>query len=111
MRTLALPKEVEHWSMTTLRDKLVKPGPRLSDMAATLRSNWHEVARAEGPVPENPELDWGSATKTRSRVGRGNRRRGTALATGEVCLDGEKNDRVAFQARADYQNHAIRMAS
>ena len=26
---------------------------------------------------------------------------------GEVCLDGEKNDRVAFQARADYQNHAI----
>ena len=28
-------------------------------------------------------------------------------ATGEVCLDGEKNDRVAFQARADYQNHAI----
>ena len=27
-------------------------------------------------------------------------------ATGEVCLDGEKNDRVAFQARADYQNHA-----
>ena len=43
MRTLALPKEVEHWSMTTLRDKLVKimpEGPRLSDMAATLRSNW-----------------------------------------------------------------------
>ena len=40
MRTLALPKEVEHWSMTTLRDKLVKIGPRLSDMAATLRSNW-----------------------------------------------------------------------
>ena len=26
---------------------------------------------------------------------------------GEVCLDGEKNDRMAFQARADRQNHAI----
>ncbi len=26
---------------------------------------------------------------------------------GEVCLDGEKYDRMAFQARADYQNHAI----
>ena len=25
MRTLALPKEVEHWSLTTLREKLVKP--------------------------------------------------------------------------------------
>ena len=24
-----------------------------------------------------------------------------------VCLDGEKNDRMAFQVRADYQNHAI----
>ena len=30
MRTLALPKEVEHWSMTTLRDKLVKIGARIA---------------------------------------------------------------------------------
>ncbi len=28
-------------------------------------------------------------------------------ATGGVCLNGEKNDRMAFQARADYQNYAI----
>jgi hypothetical protein len=28
MRTLALPKEVEHWSLTTLRDKLVKIGAK-----------------------------------------------------------------------------------
>ncbi len=26
---------------------------------------------------------------------------------GEVRLDGEKSDRMAFQARADSQNHAI----
>ena len=26
---------------------------------------------------------------------------------GEVRLDGEKNDQIAFQARTDYQNHAI----
>jgi hypothetical protein len=26
MRTLALPEEVEHWSLTTLREKLVKIG-------------------------------------------------------------------------------------
>ncbi len=26
LRTLALPDEVEHWSMTTLRDKLIKIG-------------------------------------------------------------------------------------
>ncbi len=29
MRTLALPKEVEHWSLTTLREKLVKIGAKL----------------------------------------------------------------------------------
>ncbi len=26
---------------------------------------------------------------------------------GEVCLDGETSDRMAFQARANYQNHAL----
>ena len=29
MRTLALPEEVEHWSLTTLRDKLVKMGAKV----------------------------------------------------------------------------------
>ncbi len=29
MRTLALPKEVEHWSMATLREKLVKIGTKV----------------------------------------------------------------------------------
>ncbi len=29
MRTLALPKEVEHWSLTTLRKKLVRIGAKV----------------------------------------------------------------------------------
>jgi hypothetical protein len=29
MRTLALPKEVEHWSLTTLREKQVKIGAKI----------------------------------------------------------------------------------
>ena len=29
MRTLALPKEVEHWSLTTIREKLVKIGAKI----------------------------------------------------------------------------------
>ncbi len=29
MRTLALPKEAEHWSLTTLREKLVKIGAKV----------------------------------------------------------------------------------
>ncbi len=28
-RTLALPDEIEHWSMTTLRDKLIKIGAKV----------------------------------------------------------------------------------
>ncbi len=28
-RTLALPQEVEHWSLTTLREKLVKIGAKV----------------------------------------------------------------------------------
>ena len=28
-RTLALPQEVEHWSLTTLREKLIKIGARV----------------------------------------------------------------------------------
>jgi hypothetical protein len=29
LRTLALPQKVEHWSLTTLREKLVKIGARI----------------------------------------------------------------------------------
>jgi hypothetical protein len=29
MRTLALPKEVDHWSLTTIREKLVKIGAKV----------------------------------------------------------------------------------
>ena len=29
MRTLALPKEVENWSLTTLREKLMKIGAKV----------------------------------------------------------------------------------
>ncbi len=29
MRTLALPKDVEHWSLTTLREKLIKIGTKV----------------------------------------------------------------------------------
>ncbi len=51
LRTLALPDEVEHWSMTTLRDKLIKIGAKVvrhgryvtacrgRDSTATVRGN------------------------------------------------------------------------
>jgi hypothetical protein len=32
---------------------------------------------------------------------------GQVKTTGEACLDGEKSDRMALQARADLQSHTI----
>jgi hypothetical protein len=48
MRTLATPEPISDWSMTTLREKLIKIAPGSSAMAAPSRSRWPEVA-----VPKN----------------------------------------------------------
>jgi len=46
MRTLALPKEVEHWSLATLREKLVKIGAKV-----VRRSRYVTFQLAEVAVP------------------------------------------------------------
>jgi hypothetical protein len=47
LRTLALPEEVEHWSLATLRDKLVKIGARV------VRHSLYVVFQlAEAAVPQ-----------------------------------------------------------
>jgi len=48
MRTLALPEEVEHWSLTTLRDKLVKIGAKVVRHGRYVTFQLAEVA-----VPRN----------------------------------------------------------
>ncbi len=48
MRTLALPKEVEHWSLTTLREKLVK-----IDAKVVHHGRYVTLQLAEVAVPEN----------------------------------------------------------
>lgn len=40
LRTLALPDEVKHLSLTTLRDRLVKIGARIAGTAARSPSRW-----------------------------------------------------------------------
>jgi hypothetical protein len=40
LRSLALPREVAHWSLTTLREKLVKIGARTVRTAAISCSSW-----------------------------------------------------------------------
>ncbi len=44
MRTLALPKEVEHWSLTTLREQLVKIGAKAVRHGRYVTFQWAEVA-------------------------------------------------------------------
>jgi hypothetical protein len=48
MRTLALPKEVEHWSMTTLREKLVKIGAKVVRHGRYVTFQLAEVAVPRG---------------------------------------------------------------
>ncbi len=44
MRTLALPKEVEHWSLTTLREKSVKIGAKVVRIGRYVTFQLAEVA-------------------------------------------------------------------
>ena len=44
MRTLALPKAVEHWSLTTLREKLVKIGAKVVAHGRNVTFQLAEVA-------------------------------------------------------------------
>ncbi len=43
-RTLALPKEVEHWSLTTLREKLIKIGAKIVRHGRYITFQMAEVA-------------------------------------------------------------------
>ncbi len=43
-RTLALPRDVEHWSLTTLREKLVKIGAKVIRHGRYVRFQMAEVA-------------------------------------------------------------------
>ena len=44
LRTLALPDEVEHWSLTTLRDKLIKIGAKVVRHARYVTFQLAEIA-------------------------------------------------------------------
>jgi hypothetical protein len=48
MRTLALPKEVEHWSLTTIREKLVKIGAKVVAHGRYVTFQLAEVAVPRG---------------------------------------------------------------
>ena len=57
LRTLALPDGVGHWSLTTLREKLIKIGAKVVRHSRYITFQMAEVAVYERPVPKNPEAD------------------------------------------------------
>ena len=48
MRTLALPVEIEQWSMTTLRDRLVKIGAKIVRHSRSITFQMAEVMVPRG---------------------------------------------------------------
>ncbi len=96
MLTLAFPKEVEHWSLTTLRglsgnaDQGWSRSVRMwSTMAGTSHSNWPRWQYRE----------------TRSGVGRGTPLRGKT--TGGVCLDDDNIERMGFRTPPNHKDQAV----
>ena len=49
MRALALSKEVKHWSLSTLREKLVKIGAKVVSHSRYVTFQLAEVAVTRGP--------------------------------------------------------------
>jgi hypothetical protein len=51
MRTLAMPKAAEPWSLNSLREKLIKIGAKVGSHGATSRSKWPRW-RSDGRCPD-----------------------------------------------------------
>ena len=60
LRTLALPEAVSHWSMTTLRDRLVKIGAKIVRHGRSITFQMAEVDGVARPVPANPRRHRGA---------------------------------------------------
>jgi hypothetical protein len=67
MRTLAMPKAAQPWSLTSLREKLIKIGAKVAAMAATSPSKWASRSVA-ADVPGNPVADRPAADTARANM-------------------------------------------
>jgi hypothetical protein len=52
LRTLALPEAVKHWSLTTLRERLVKIGARIVRHGRSIAFQMAEVVVSRGPFQD-----------------------------------------------------------
>ncbi len=94
MRTLALPKEVAHWSLTTLREKLVKIGAKVVSHGRYVTFQLAEVA-----VPRDlfrKILRLIDDLRPRRAPAETEGIDGKVKMTGEVHVDEEKHGKMAL---------------
>ena len=61
MRTLAIPKAVAPWSLTSLKEKLIKIGAKVVSHGRYIAFQMAEVAIPERPLCRYPAPDRGTA--------------------------------------------------
>lgn len=84
LRATATPEPIERWSLTSLRERLIKTGARLVRHGATLSSRWRRSHRARC-LRRHPERDQHPArATTRSNVRMtGTKAKSTISSTGD----------------------------
>ncbi len=91
-----MPKEVKHWSLTTLREKLVKIGAKVVSHGRYVTFQLTEVAVPKELFRKILSLIDDLRPKTRSSVGRVD---GQVKTTGGVCLNGGKPVQMGLPAQ------------
>ena len=68
MRTLAMPKTTEMWSLTSLREKLIKIGAKVVSHGRYVTFQMAEVRGIAADVPRNPVADRSAAHTARAGI-------------------------------------------
>jgi hypothetical protein len=110
MRTLAMPRAVEPWSLTSLREKLIKIGAKVVSHGRYVTFQIAEVAVPRQMFQEILMLIGRLRASPAAPTWRGRGGRTRAMTTGEVCLDAHKATRFSAYARSPgWFNPLLRM--
>ncbi len=103
--TLGLTQKIEHWSLTTLREKLVKIGVKVVCHVRYVTFQLAKVAVPRNPFGSFAPDRWSAAKATSTML---NRSPGTCRLTGEVRLGDEQLNQMGLRTRSHRQNLAVR---
>jgi hypothetical protein len=113
MRTLALPKTAEPWSLTSLREKLIKIGAKVVSHGRYVTFQLAEVAVPRQDVCRHPVADRPAASSARAgmtgaevRYGDGTMGEVRLVAGKTACFGAPERPKGGYDAMPDTQ-HAI----